>query len=435
MSQQGHMTASLLLITRMKMINESIFSLIIFLIPGFLYMFTTITLASFIVRSTSVPRDQSQGSNFQEDLKDNRISLEASTFARFIQLSSVLFITANMFMVLDAFFENFNFGQYLVFSIVGSSLFIIMVHILCSLFVARSKPMARNFFGWYRAILETLSTFPIITWFVGFSINPGNNGQKDKDADMHATLQESLDYLEEAVIPEEAEELRMIRGVLRMDSVRVREIMVPRVDIVSISGDASIAEVADLMKAEGGHSKIPVFGESMDDIIGIAYARDILAALDENVSPESDVKNLVRKSLHIPESQSLEKFLRGIQEQSTSVAMVVDEYGGISGLVTVTDLIEEIVGELTDEFDKAFPEIERLNEKEIVADAGVSIDSLNQTIGTSINANGFDTVGGLVMKASGSVPSVGDEINIDGLLITVQAIEGRRVQKVKIVSM
>ena len=416
------------------MINESIFSLIIFLIPGFLYMFTTITLASFIVRSTSVPRDQSQGSNFQEDLKDNRISLEASTFARFIQLSSVLFITANMFMVLDAFFENFNFGQ-LVFSIVGSSLFIIMLHILCSLFVARSKPMARNFFGWYRTILETLSTFPIITWFVGFSINPGNNGQKDKDADMHATLQESLDYLEEAVIPEEAEELRMIRGVLRMDSVRVREIMVPRVDIVSISGDASIAEVADLMKAEGGHSKIPVFGESMDDIIGIAYARDILAALDENVSPESDVKNLVRKSLHVPESQSLEKFLRGIQEQSTSVAMVVDEYGGISGLVTVTDLIEEIVGELTDEFDKAFPEIERLNEKEIVADAGVSIDSLNQTIGTSINANGFDTVGGLVMKASGSVPSVGDEINIDGLLITVQAIEGRRVQKVKIVSM
>ena len=266
-------------------------------------------------------------------------------------------------------------------------------------------------------------------------MNLGNNGQKDKDADMNATLQESLDYLEEAVIPEEAEELRMIRGVLRMDSVRVREIMVPRVDIVSISGNASIAEVADLMKAEGGHSKIPIFGESMDDIIGIAYARDILAALDENVSPESGVKNLVRKSLHVPESQSLEKFLRGIQEQSTSVAMVVDEYGGISGLVTVTDLIEEIVGELTDEFDKVVPEIERINEGEIVADAGVSIDSLNQTIGTSINANGFDTVGGLVMKASGNVPSVGDEIHVKGLLITVQSIEGRRVQKVKIITM
>ena len=417
------------------MINENIFSLIVFLTASFLYMFTTITLASFIVRNTLVPRDQSQGSNVQEDLKDNRMSLGASAFARFIQLSSVLFITANMFMILDVFFGNFDLGQYLVFSIVASSLFIIILHILCSLFVATSKPVARKVFGWYRAILETLSTFPIINWFIGFSINLGNNGQKDKDADMNATLQESLDYLEEAVIPEEAEELRMIRGVLRMDSVRVREIMVPRVDIVSISGNASIAEVADLMKAEGGHSKIPIFGESMDDIIGIAYARDILAALDENVSPESGVKNLVRKSLHVPESQSLEKFLRGIQEQSTSVAMVVDEYGGISGLVTVTDLIEEIVGELTDEFDKVVPEIERINEREILADAGVSIDSLNQTIGTSINANGFDTVGGLVMKASGKVPSVGDEIHVNGLLITIQSIEGRRVQKVKIVSM
>ncbi len=416
------------------MINENIFSLIVFLTASFLYMFTTITLASFIVRSTLVPRDQSQGSNVQEDLKDNRMSLGASAFARFIQLSSVLFITANMFMILDVFFGNFDLGQYLVFSIVASSLFIIILHILCSLFVATSKPVARKVFGWYRAILETLSTFPIINWFIGFSINLGNNGQKDKDADMNATLQESLDYLEEAVIPEEAEELRMIRGVLRMDSVRVREIMVPRVDIVSISGNASIAEVADLMKAEGGHSKIPIFGESMDDIIGIAYARDILAALDENVSPESGVKNLVRKSLHVPESQSLEKFLRGIQEQSTSVAMVVDEYGGISGLVTVTDLIEEIVGELTDEFDKVVPEIERINEREILADAGVSIDSLNQTIGTSINANGFDTVGGLVMKASGKVPSVGDEIHVNGLLITIQSIEGRRVQKVKIVT-
>lgn len=417
------------------MISENIISLIVFLTSSFLYMFTTITLGSFIVRNTSVPRDQSQGSNFQDDLKVNRMSLEASSFARFIQLSCVLFITANMFMISDVFFGNFDLGQYLIFSILGSSLFVIILHIVCSLFVATNKSTARKTFGWYRAILETLSTFPVIKFFIGFSMNLGNNGQKDKDADMNATLQESLDYLEEAVIPEEAEELRMIRGVLRMDSVRVREIMVPRVDIVSISGNASIAEVADLMKAEGGHSKIPIFGESMDDIIGIAYARDILAALDENVSPESGVKNLVRKSLHVPESQSLEKFLRGIQEQSTSVAMVVDEYGGISGLVTVTDLIEEIVGELTDEFDKVVPEIERINEGEIVADAGVSIDSLNQTIGTSINANGFDTVGGLVMKASGNVPSVGDEIHVNGLLITVQSIEGRRVQKVKIITM
>ena len=249
---------------------------------------------------------------------------------------------------------------------------------------------------------------------------------------MNATLQESLDYLEDAVIPEESEELRMIRGVLRMDSVKVREIMVPRVDILSISEDSTIAEVADLMKAEGGHSKIPVFGDSIDDIVGIAYARDVLSALDENVSPESTVRNLVRKSLHVPESQSLEKFLREIQEQSTSIAVVVDEYGGVSGLITVTDLIEEIVGELTDEFDTFVPIIEKISDTEVVADAGVSIDSLNQTIGTSISTNGFDTVGGLVMKVSGRIPNINDQISVEGLTMIVKSVRGRRLEKVRI---
>ena len=176
-----------------------------------------------------------------------------------------------------------------------------------------------------------------------------------------------------------------------------------------------------------------MFGNSIDDIVGIAYARDVLSALDENVSPQSTVRNLVRKSLHVPESQSLEKFLREIQEQSTSVAMVVDEYGGISGLITVTDLIEEIVGELTDEFDKFLPEIEKISDFEVVADAGVSIDSLNQTIGTSIEANGFDTVGGLVMKFSGRIPEINDEISIGDILIKVTSVKGRRLEKVKII--
>ena len=404
-------------------------------------MFTTITLASFIVRSTLVPRDQSQGSNFQEDLKDNRMSLGASAFARFIQLSSVLFITANMFMILDVFFGNFDLGQYLVFSIVASSLFIIILHILCSLFVATSKPVARKVFGWYRAILETLSTFPIINWFIGFSINLGNNGQKDKDADMNATLQESLDYLEEAVIPEEAEELRMIRGVLRMDSVRVREIMVPRVDIVSISGNASIAEVADLMKAEGGHSKIPIFGESMDDIIGIAYARDILAALDENVSPESGVKNLVRKSLHVPESQSLEKFLRGIQEQSTSVAMVVDEYGGVAGLLTIEDLVEEIVGEIKDEHDaqkekKKETHLE-IEEGKIVISARMQIKQFEKKYGKILfNKKDFkniDTMGGLVFTLLGRIPLKGEIIkHSTGCEFEILEADTRRIRKISV---
>ena len=294
--------------------------------------------------------------------------------------------------------------------------------------------MGRRLSVWYKIILEKTVSLPLIKGFINYLITFSKKGdQSNVEDDMNATLQESLDYLEEAVIPEESEELRMIRGVLRMDSVKVREIMVPRVDILSISAESTIAQVADLMKAEGGHSKIPVFGDSIDDIVGIAYASDILSALDENVSPQSTVRNLVRKSLHVPESQRLEKFLREIQEQSTSVAMVVDEYGGISGLITVTDLIEEIVGELTDEFDKFIPEIEKINDFEVLADAGVSIDSLNQTLGTSIEANGFDTVGGLVMKFSGRIPGINDEISIGDIIIKVTSVKGRRLEKVKII--
>tara|TARA_B100000686_G_C16684053_1_gene913653 strand:- start:423 stop:1316 length:894 start_codon:yes stop_codon:yes gene_type:complete len=294
--------------------------------------------------------------------------------------------------------------------------------------------MGRRLSTWYKIILEKITTLPLIKGFINNLIIFSKRGdQSNVEDDMNATLQESLDYLEDAVIPEESEELRMIRGVLRMDSVKVREIMVPRVDILSISAESTIAQVADLMKAEGGHSKIPVFGDSIDDIVGIAYARDVLSALDENVSPQSTVRNLVRKSLHVPESQSLEKFLREIQEQSTSVAMVVDEYGGVSGLITVTDLIEEIVGELTDEFDKSIPEIEKINDFEVISDAGLSIDSLNQTIGTSIEANGFDTVGGLVMKFSGKIPEINDEISIDNIIIKVTSVRGRRLEKVKII--
>ena len=112
--------------------------------------------------------------------------------------------------------------------------------------------------------------------------------------------------------------------------------------------------------------------------------------------------------------------------------MVVDEYGGVSGLITVTDLIEEIVGELTDEFDTFVPIIEKISDTEVVADAGVSIDSLNQTIGTSISTNGFDTVGGLVMKVSGRIPNINDQISVEGLTMIVKSVRGRRLEKVRI---
>ena len=415
-----------------------LFTLSIFSI---LYFFTLITIHSFITRNSLKPlKEQEQ----IDESQDKKMSYEASFLSKFLQLLLLVIISSNVYLINVDIFDYFGFNDnvniisesfdFILLNILISGLLISFIHVISFLLIGSDRSMGRRLSVWYKIILEKTVSLPLIKGFINYLITFSKKGdQSNVEDDMNATLQESLDYLEEAVIPEESEELRMIRGVLRMDSVKVREIMVPRVDILSISAESTIAQVADLMKAEGGHSKIPVFGDSIDDIVGIAYARDILSALDENVSPQSTVRNLVRKSLHVPESQSLEKFLREIQEQSTSVAMVVDEYGGISGLITVTDLIEEIVGELTDEFDKFLPEIEKISDFEVVADAGVSIDSLNQTIGTSIEANGFDTVGGLVMKFSGRIPEINDEISIGDILIKITSVKGRRLEKVKII--
>jgi len=207
--------------------------------------------------------------------------------------------------------------------------------------------------------------------------------------------------------------------------------MVPRVDMTMAPVDATLGEVADLMSI-GGHSKVPVFRDNVDSIDGVIYARDVLAALDNDQDPQGPVHSLARSALHVPESQSLEKLLRQLQEHRTGLAIVVDEYGGVSGLVTVTDLIEEIVGELIDEFDVDGPEVENIGPREMTADAGASIDVMNQTMGTSVISEGFDTVGGLVFKKLGKMPSPGDVVTVENLKITVQSVIGRRIRRVKI---
>ena len=425
------------------MFNE-VYNVVALIIFSIFYFITLITSYSFSPRNT-LPTSKEQIDNLinSDEIQNNKISNEAFFMAKFLQLLFILVISINVYSISDVLvnkiginvsesFWNGSFGM-VITNIFISGVLIFVIQGITFFIIGFNLSTTRKFCSWYKFILERISLIPIIKHFIVFLINFRiRNIQVNVEDHMNATLQESLDYLEDAVIPEESEELRMIRGVLRMDSVKVREIMVPRVDILSISEDSTIAEVADLMKAEGGHSKIPVFGDSIDDIVGIAYARDVLSALDENVSPESTVRNLVRKSLHVPESQSLEKFLREIQEQSTSIAVVVDEYGGVSGLITVTDLIEEIVGELTDEFDTFVPIIEKISATEVVADAGVSIDSLNQTIGTSISTNGFDTVGGLVMKGSGRIPNINDQISVEGLTMIVKSVRRRRLEKVRI---
>ncbi len=232
--------------------------------------------------------------------------------------------------------------------------------------------------------------------------------------------------------PLDEREVRMIRGVVQLDQTIAREIMVPRVDILALEIGTPIQELIRQM-VDSGHSRMPVYEDSLDHVVGIAYSRDILAHL--SASGEQDVvvtTDLIRSPLFIPESKNLEELLTEFQERRLHIAIVVDEYGGVSGLVTIEDLLEEIVGEIMDEFDVGELQVEKVQEGEFLLDARVSIDELNELLGTKVESDGFDTVGGFVYDRLGKIPSLGDSVDHDGLKIEVESTVGRRLKRLRV---
>ena len=254
----------------------------------------------------------------------------------------------------------------------------------------------------------------------------GNSNHKDEDNNGS----DELEVFEAAGLSVDNEEMEMIKGILKMDVVKVREIMKPRVDLVAIEENSNLNKLTQLI-SDSGYSKIPVIGESVDEVKGILYAKDTLK-MHLNIDKSLTISEIMRPAIFVPESQNLEQLLSEFQDKRTRIAIVIDEHGGISGLVTVTDLIEEIVGELVDEFDEAENIFYRINTNNLIVDAKVSISDLNDEIGSSIQINGYDTIGGLVYKELGKMPSVGDKVSFEGIEIVVQSTIGRRIGKLRI---
>jgi putative hemolysin len=231
----------------------------------------------------------------------------------------------------------------------------------------------------------------------------------------------------------EAEEQQMIGAVLELGEQRVHEVMVPRIDIKSVQASAPLGEFVDTIVREG-HSRIPVYDESIDNIIGILYAKDLLPYLARGESPE--LRSILRTPLFVPESISVDDLLHNFQRRKVHIAIVLDEYGGTAGLVTIEDLIEEIVGEIQDEYDTEEPMIVAVSENEARVDGRAAIDDLADHFNVQLNgadSEQYDTVGGLVYHEIGGVPEVGDVVEVDGLTLTVESTDGRRVGKVMVV--
>jgi putative hemolysin len=232
----------------------------------------------------------------------------------------------------------------------------------------------------------------------------------------------------------EAEEEQMIGAVLELGEQRAHEVMVARVDMVTLEADASLDEIVEVI-VSGGHSRIPVYEDNVDNIIGMLYAKDLLPYLVGEDRPPS-IRRLLRTPLFVPESMLVDDLLRSLQRRRVHIAVVLDEHGGTAGLLTIEDLLEEIVGEIQDEYDEEEPMIVPLGELEARIDGRTDVDDMLEHFGTSLDGDDqeeFDTVGGLVYHYIGGVPAVGDAVEVDGLRITVEATDGRRVRTVHVV--
>jgi putative hemolysin len=229
----------------------------------------------------------------------------------------------------------------------------------------------------------------------------------------------------------EDEERKMIRAVFDLEDTAVREIMTPRTDFVAADAKSSVHDVVRLIISRG-FSRIPLYDENLDSIVGIVYAKDLFRYLAEGRMPKQ-LRDVARPAFFVPESKRLDDLLTDMRKQRVHMAIVIDEYGGTAGLVTIEDLVEEIVGEIEDEYDRVEHPIVEVSEDEALVDGRVSIWDVNDLFHCEIEAEDFDTVGGCVFHHLGRVPAVGDVVQADGLTFTVLSVDGHRVKRVRAV--
>ena len=231
----------------------------------------------------------------------------------------------------------------------------------------------------------------------------------------------------------EEQEREMIHSIIEFGDTIVREVMTPRPNVIAVAIADSPRRALDVVIAEG-YSKLPVYEESKDDIVGVVHDRELLIALANGTLSTTPLRDVMRPITHVPENKKIAELLREMQRLKFSMAIVVDEYGGTAGLVTMEDLLEEIVGEIRDEHDEDEQEALRiLTDVEAIVDAGVNIEDVNAKLGTSLPHEEFETIGGYTVGLFGRLPDEGEEIQAHGhTRLTVERMRGRRIMSVRV---
>jgi CBS domain containing-hemolysin-like protein len=254
----------------------------------------------------------------------------------------------------------------------------------------------------------------------------GEPGHESGAPVARSELRGLVDYLERRTGIEPGER-EMVRSVFELGDTIVREVMVPRTDMVFIESDKTVEQALSLA-LRSGFSRIPVVGENTDDVVGIAYLKDIVAWSHDHPGAEASEKvaTVMRSASYVPDSKPIDELLRQMQAQRNHVAIVIDEYGGTAGLVTIEDILEEIVGEITDEYDNEQPPVEWLSGGSARVTARLPVTELEELFGIRVEAEDVETVAGLLAHKLGRVPIAGSAATVSGLRLTAENLAGRR---------
>ena len=293
----------------------------------------------------------------------------------------------------------------------------------------RTERSAQRAAAFLFPLTRALGPLPRLLVACGNALPPTRRARPPADQEGpvdRAELRGLVDYLERrnGIEPGERD---MVRSVFELGDTIVREVMVPRTDMVFIEADKTVEQALSLA-LRSGFSRIPVVGENEDDVVGIAYLKDIVAWSHEHPGAEATEKvaTVIRPASYVPDSKPVDELLRQMQAQRSHVAIVIDEYGGTAGLVTIEDILEEIVGEITDEYDNEQPPVEWLSDGSARVTARLSATELGELFGVNLEEEDVETVAGLLAHALGRVPIAGSTAAIRGLRLTAENLAGRR---------
>jgi CBS domain containing-hemolysin-like protein len=227
------------------------------------------------------------------------------------------------------------------------------------------------------------------------------------------------------------QESELLHAIFDFGDLLVRQVMIPRTEIIAVEANMPLAEIIPLI-TESTYTKFPVYDDNLDNILGIFHVKDLLRTMQEADWQKSSVRSLLREAMYVPETLPISALLRRFRDNHQHIAIILDEFGGTGGLVTLEDLLEEIVGEVSDPFDKFTPEFETLADGSILIDGLTLIEDVNKSLDLDLNDPAYDTIAGYTLGKMGRIPKVNDSVEFGKVLIQVEAMDGMRIERLKL---